>query len=1000
MEVSEASGLGGFIHVSGSPQQRYILESMSAGAAFFDYDDDGWLDLFVVNGTRVEGAPRSATNRLYRNESGTEAAAGSSRFFRDVTEESGLRRSGWGMGCAVADYDNDGDEDLYVTYWGSNVLCRNKGDGTFVDVTQEAGVGDAHWGTSAAFGDLDGDGHADLYVANYVTFDLAEPPGGGAPCTGWKGLDVFCGPHGMGADPDVLYRNNGDGTFSDVTAQSGIDRFVYPALGVVFVDFDADGDLDLYVANDSTPNLLLRNDGDWRLTEVGPFAGLAYSHEGRAQAGMGVDAGDYDNDGDADLFVTNFSDDVNTLYRNDGGGVFEDATHVAGVGGAVRPYLGWSTALADFDNDGWLDLFVANGHLYPQLEVRPLGLRYRQRNLLYWNDGGLFRLDDGLAGSGLDGERVSRGAAFGDYDNDGDIDVLVVNLNDRLNLLRNDGGNRNNWLGLELIAAGHRGGEGSPVRLISGDLDLVRQVKRAYGYLSSNDERVLFGLGGREQVDRIEVHWPTGYTQIIERPPVRRYLVVRERREPLVAHYNATAPAAIAPVAAQQTPDPAEQPAAAERTVPADQSAGETGFPDPPTDWSALNYHDRIAELYRQSRHEEALYFAHRALQPYPREARLHYAMGVTLYSGLGRYEEAAAALEQAIRIDSTMIEALELLGAVYLDLDQPEQAAELFERAALSNPEDWELHYRLGLARNRLGDVAVARTAFERAIAAAPGESMPYLHLARTNERLGLAEAARAARRRFEQLRPAHEEIDRHRQAVRANPDRAEPYNGLGLALAEAGRLEEARILLEKALECDAEFAKAHNNLANVLQRLGDAATAIEHYCRALQLDEDMAESHYGMGMSLHSQGMREAALRSLRRAIELRPDYIKAHINLGILLDKLGRAADAVTHFRRAVDLAPGDARAANNLVIALTRAGRFDEAQGQLERTQERQVDLPLARKTLVQALVALAQSHAEEGALTEAIRRQRQAIDLTPSHIQDGLLEQLRAYEAEL
>ena len=521
-DVTAAAGLD-FELVSGSPEQRYILEAMSGGVAFIDYDGDGYLDVFVVNGTRLDNPPAAAYNRLYRN---IAAAGGEERVFRQV--EAGLGRSGWGMGCAAGDYDNDGDVDLYVTYWGPNALYRNQGDGRFAEVAQAAGVGDQRWGSSAAFGDVDGDGYLDLYVANYLHFDLDHPPNGGAPCTGFKGRQVFCGPQGLDPQADVLYHNEGDGSFKDVSQMTGISRARYPGLGVVFGDYDSDGDQDIYVANDLEPNLLYRNDGPWRLSERGVAAGVAYSQEGRAQAGMGVDFGDYDNDGDLDLFVTNFSEDVNTLYQNRADGSFVDGTYAAGLGDEARPYLGWSTAFLDADNDGWLDLFVANGHLYPQLETPPLGLRYPQPNLFYWNEGGLFRQAGIGPGSGLAQEKVSRSAAFGDYDNDGDVDLLVINLNDRPTLLRNEGGNRHHWLGLELIGENGRQAIGTRVRVWSGDLQQLREVRRGYGFQAQHDPRLLFGLGERRRVDRVEILWPSGDRQMLEDPPLGRYITMRQ----------------------------------------------------------------------------------------------------------------------------------------------------------------------------------------------------------------------------------------------------------------------------------------------------------------------------------------------------------------------------------------------------------------------------------------------------------------------------------------
>ena len=963
-----------FTHVSGGAEQRYILETMSAGAAFFDYDNDGHLDLFVVNGTRVEGAPPQAGNRLYRNNGdGT---------FNDVTKKAGVESVGWGMGCAVGDYDGDGDDDLYVTNWGPNTLYRNDGDGTFSDVSLDAGVGDARWGTSAAFGDVDGDGYPDLYVNNYVAFDLANPPGGGEMCSGWKGLTVFCGPQGMDADSDVLYRNNGDGTFSDVSAQTGIDRRVYPGLGAVFLDYDGDGDLDLYVANDSTPNLFYRNDGDWHFAEVGAFAGVAYSEEGRPQAGMGVDVGDYDDDGDLDLFVTNFSDDVNTLYKNQGDGTFDDATFAAGLGGLVRPYLGWSTALADFDNDGDLDLFVANGHLYPQLESRPLGLRYAQQNLLYWNDNGTFRSAADVVPNDA---HVSRGAAFGDYDNDGDLDIAVVNLNGPLTLLRNEGGNQANWLGLDLIAADHGDSEGALIRLYAGDRQMLRQAKRGYGYLSANDGRVLFGLGQRQTVDRVEIRWPSGQVQTIANPQLRRYLVVRQGQDPVVApYYNEqnVAPALASAAPASQT----SAAASSTPSLPATQ------------DWTADTYYENVIDFYRQGRYEEALSLVQTALQQHPDAIRLYYAQGVTLYSGLGRYQEAAAILEQGTARDSTVADIAKLLGVVYLNLNQPERAVTTLQRAALLDPASWDIHYQLGLAQQRRSAFDEAITAFQDANAVAPQEPMPYLHLGRLYARLGHQQESQEAQRLFEELRPLREQIDRFNQAIRANPERPEAYNELGLALAQAGRLEEARTQLQEALARQSDYAEAHTNLGNVLQRLEQAPAAVDHYRRALQINPDMAEAHYGLGMALQAQQHSEEAIQALQRALELRPDYIKAHTNLAVILDGQKRLEEAIVHFQKALELAP-DASAYNNLIIALIRAGQVDRARDQLERATEQRLSLPLARKALVQVLIALAYTHAEKDEIQQAVERQRQAIDLTPEKLRPPLIEKLKTYQAK-
>jgi hypothetical protein len=523
-DVGVRAGLD-FINVSGSVTQDFVLESMSAGAAFIDYDGDGFQDLFVVNGTRLtETPPEGARNRLFHNEAASPSDSIGTRKFREVDRDFGV--AGWGMGCAAGDYDNDGDVDLYVTYWGPNRLYRNDGGG-FVEVADSAGVADRGWGSSAAFGDLDADGLLDLYVTNYLEFDPQRPPGGGGKCL-YKGMEVFCGPAYAPRQADRLYRNEGDGTFADVSAATGVGGYGLPALGVIFGDFDADSDLDIYVANDGEPNSLFRNDGGWQLTEIGRAAGVAFNRDGKAQASMGVHAGDFDRDGDLDLFATNFSDDYNTLYRNDGSGHFSDATSDVGLGESSLSYLGWGTGFVDFDNDGWLDLFVANGHLHPQLDQSFHGLFYAQRNLLYRNRQGRYVEAGQASGRDWSVEKVSRAAAVGDYDNDGDSDLFIMNLNDRPTLLRNDSGG-NDWLGLLLIGTqSNRDAIGARVWVRGEGFELVREVHRGWGFQAQQDPRLLFGLGQGRRVEEIEIRWPSGRRQVITDAPSGRYLTIRE----------------------------------------------------------------------------------------------------------------------------------------------------------------------------------------------------------------------------------------------------------------------------------------------------------------------------------------------------------------------------------------------------------------------------------------------------------------------------------------
>ena len=471
-DVAAESGLS-FRNLSGGVDQDLIVESMSAGAAFLDYDGDGWLDLLAVNGTSPGASPGEGRNRLFRNE---QAGPGqTSRRFREVTGGTGIGSPEWGMGCAVGDYDNDADPDICLTYWGPNQLLRNDGDGAFADVTASAGTGDPGWGTSAAFGDLDNDGLLDLYVVNYLEFDFENPPAGGGKRR-YKGLEVFYGPMGIPAQADRLYRNGGDG-FVDVSAETGIAARALPGLGVALGDFDGDGDLDIYVANDSEPNQMYRNDGAWRFAETGT-ASRVRLHRGRQAPGR---------HGGArrrlrqrrrprpfrDQFLGGRQHPL--PQRRDW--LFADATSRAGLDGVVRPFLGFGAGFFDCDNDGWLDIFVANGHLYPQLEQLSSGLRYRQRNLLYRNAGGRFVEVGAAAGPGLSAAAVSRAAAFGDYDNDGDVDLFVANLNEEPALLRNDGGNRNSWIGLELEGGeSNRDAIGASVRVSAGSLVQMREV--------------------------------------------------------------------------------------------------------------------------------------------------------------------------------------------------------------------------------------------------------------------------------------------------------------------------------------------------------------------------------------------------------------------------------------------------------------------------------------------------------------------------------------------
>ena len=510
-------------NVSGDSEQTYLVDSMMGGSAFFDYDQDGDLDLYILNGSKVVGFPdqEHPRNTFYRNERGK---------FVDATDEANLGDAGWGMGCAVGDYDNDGDLDIYITNYGRNVLYDNRGDGTFADVTEYAQVGDERFSTGCAFLDYDGDGYLDLYVANYVDFKhfLQTTPNKSYM---WKGLRVHFGPRGMKGSGDSLYRNQGDGTFADVTVEARVvDQDKLYGMGVIGGDYDRDGDVDIYVANDTGPNFLYQNQGDGTFADVGWMIGAAYGESGEAQGCMGIAYGDYDNDLYQDILVTNFWEQTNTLYHNDHGAFFSDLSFDAGVGKESFQFLAWGTEFFDYDNDGDRDIFVANGHLFPQLDRANLGTSYAQTNQLFENLGdGTFVEVSQLSGEGLGIKKVSRGASFGDYDDDGDLDIFVLNINDRPTLLHNDGGNENNWLMVKTIGTeSNRDGIGARIEVRCGEVAQSAEIRSGASYLSHNDLRAHFGLGQTESIDSLVVRWPSGLEERFENLAANRLVVLQE----------------------------------------------------------------------------------------------------------------------------------------------------------------------------------------------------------------------------------------------------------------------------------------------------------------------------------------------------------------------------------------------------------------------------------------------------------------------------------------
>lgn len=524
-DVSTRAGLQTPIVYGGETKQRFILETTGTGVAITDFDQDGYPDIFIVNGSRLDAVsgPRP-TNLLYKNlHDGT---------FRDITRGAGLSHTGWGQAVCVGDYDNDGRSDLLVTYYGSNVLYRNQGNGKFADVSETAGVQNpGQWNSGCTFWDYDRDGDLDLFVASYLDFNDATryQPGSGPNCR-WKGMAVMCGPMGLKTSRNVLYRNNGNGTFSDVSAGAGITKSTdcYGFMPVT-LDFDRDGWPDLFVSCDSTPNLLFRNNRNGTFSEIGMEAGVAVNEDGKEQASMGVAVGDYDRDSLLDLFVTNFSEDTPTLYRANQDGTFTDATYQAKLGMNTQ-FLSWGTAFADLDQDGWKDLFIVSGHVYPEVDSHPSETSYRQRRSVHRNLGnGVFQDISGQAGPGILAQHASRGLAFEDLDQDGRLEVVVVNLNEAPSLLKNQAKHNGNWAILQLEGSrSNRSAIGARVQLTTEGRIQTDEVRSSSSFYSSCGLRLHFGLGSRQTIDKIEIVWPSGVRQSFENLPANRVIAVHE----------------------------------------------------------------------------------------------------------------------------------------------------------------------------------------------------------------------------------------------------------------------------------------------------------------------------------------------------------------------------------------------------------------------------------------------------------------------------------------
>ncbi len=539
-DISEKAGLTGWHHKMGTPKKSFILETIGSGAALLDYDHDGWLDIYLVNGSTYEAldgkaeAPHAAL--FHNNHDGT---------FTDVAAQAGVANDRWGFGVAVGDYDNDGWPDLYVSNYGKNRLYHNNHDGTFTDVAEKAGVTLGNWSTGASFGDYDGDGKLDLFVPGYIHYDVKNPPVPGSAAVGfafcqYRGTHVMCGPRGLQGEPDHLFRNNGDGTFADVG-----DKRHYYGFSSTFVDVNNDGKVDLIVADDSTPNYLYLNKGDGTFDDASFYSGFALNQAARETASMGLAVGDYLNNGQVDLYTTTFSDDYKTLFRNEGDGNFSEITPQMGIAEVTYPFLSWGTQFIDYDNDGWKDIMSVSGHVYPEVDHHDWGTTYAERPQLFHNldHGKSFKVVPPVEGTGLAIVVPSRGAAFGDIFNDGKIDVVINCIDHTPVLLRNVNPDRNHWVGIQLVGGpkGPRDAVGATVYLTAGGIRQRNDVMSGGSFESSNDQRLHFGLGDAAAVDGVEIHWNDGAVERVNLPEVDRFFVIEEGKGIVPSVYDAIA---------------------------------------------------------------------------------------------------------------------------------------------------------------------------------------------------------------------------------------------------------------------------------------------------------------------------------------------------------------------------------------------------------------------------------------------------------------------------
>ncbi len=960
VDVAAEAGIH-FVHTSGRSGRKYGVETIGAGAVFFDYNEDGWIDLYAVNGADLPGyaSAQKPHNALYRNEGDA--------TFAEVAQLHGIADTGYGMGAVAGDYDNDGDADLFVTNWGANALYRNEGpeqNWHFVNATAAIPGSDKSWSTGSAFVDYDLDGDLDLYVANYLDYapEEAHLDSGGALSRPRRHL----APTEYPGKRDFLYRNDG-GHFVDATEQAGLMSLECRELGPIFFDYDLDGDPDLFQGNDATPNFLYRNDGG-HFAEVGLFAGVAYNEAGKPEGTMGVDVADYDNDGRPDLVMTNFQWESNTLYRNLGGGLFRDVSIDANIGASSFARLAFGINFFDYDLDGDADLFVANGHIDEDIERFDPQASYAQRDQLYRNDGdGRFSEVSDSAGPGLALARVGRGSAVADYDNDGDADIFVLNSAAPAALLRNDSATSgNNWLTLDLRGTqSNRDGYGTRVELWAAGRYQTAEKRSAASYLSQNDPRLLFGLGSAQTADSLVVHWPTGERQVLREVRAGQVLVITEAKQGNGARVTRQAPAASAAkdaLADQALQQFWEQ---APLVLPAKVKAAIVSSPQlmdqrrKAVELAPENAvaHVALAEVLLPRRdYQQAAEHLQLALDLQPDNARAHAALG-QLYSDQGDIERAIAALKRASQLDSSLAAPHYFLGNILVRQQHLAEAVLRYERAIELEPRYLQAYFNLAGLHSRQTDYGLALDVLHRGLTALPREVELLFQLGRVH----------FVQARYDQALDALNEV-RHLE-----PERAEAYEMVAQIHLNNKEVAKAKDTLRRGLSSNPQNAALQARLGALLLQEGKVDSAAKHLQRALRSDPDRAETYYNLGQAL-LRGNKEAEGRQIlayfrllqnehqnlldfKTAIVLNSNDADTFYRLGVIYARMGRYRAARQAYTATLKIAPEHVDALNNLGNIHLRQRHLKRAVEVYEKVLQRAPDYARAHHNLGNAYVLL-------------------------------------------